>query len=203
MGVLVVKSPFRARIHLFALAVLALIAGSGCAASNRETFMRDRAAEHVYERPMAEVWAAAKQLLTDEGYTGREGQGGYVYVTEWKDVSGESSVGSRFTRYLLEGRELGPSKSIIRYTQVMRATGSTGAGIGSTEPSTHAGMASLNAGGESEGGAMPTSGSEGRGPKSALASGKRDLEMEWKLLQKLEPAKARNIESEAFLKHPD
>lgn len=196
-------SSFRARIFLFALTFIALLAGPGCASSNRETFMRERAAEHVYERPMPEVWAAAKQLLTDQGYTGREVQGGLVFVTEWKDVSGESSVGSRFTRYLVEGKVLGPTRSIIRYTQVMRATGSTGAGVGNTEPSTHSGMGNIRPSAEGEGSPMPQPGSEGRGPQSALASGKRDLEMEWKLLQKLEPAKARNIESEAFLKHPD
>jgi hypothetical protein len=203
---LVVRASFGARIFLFGLAILGLLAASGCAASNRETFMRERAGEHVYERPMPEVWAAAKQLLTEDGYTGREVQGGWVYVTEWKDASGESSVGSRFTRYLVEGKELGPTRSIVRFTVVMRATGSTGAGAGNTEPSTHAGMAQLGGSGEAgsdPASAVPQPGSEGRGPKSALATGKRDLEMEWRLLKKLDPGKARNIEGEALLKHPD
>jgi len=129
-----------------------------------------------------------------------------VYVTEWKDTSGASNVGSRFMRYLVEGRELGPSRSIIRFTAVLRATGSTGAGIGPEDRGTHGGIG--NVAGSGEAGAEPkppmrTSDPEGLGPKSQLASGQRDLEMEWKLLQRVEPAKAGKIESEALLKHPN
>ena len=55
-----------------------------------------------------------------------------------------------------------------------------------------------------EGGAgVPQASQEGRGPKSALATGKRDLMMEWRLLQKIDPAKARAIEGEALLQYPD
>jgi hypothetical protein len=197
---LVVKASFR--IVLFALALLALLVGSGCAASNRETFMRERAGEHVYQRPMPEVWAAAKQLLTDEGYSGREVAGGYVYVTEWKETAGNASVGARFMRYLVEGKELGPARSIVRFTVVQRATGSTGAGIRDTEPSTHSGMAALSTGAGSESSGAPQESAE-PGRKSALATGQRDLEMEWKLLQRIEPGKARAVESEAYLQHPD
>ena len=200
------RATLGARIILFALAVLGLLAVSGCAAANRETFLRERAGEHVYERPMADVWAAARQLLTDEGYSGRGGQQGWVYVTEWKETAGNASVGARFMRYLVEGRELGPSRSIIRFTAVLRATGSTGAGIGPEDRSTHGGIG--NVAGSGEAGAEPkppmrTSDPEGLGPKSQLASGQRDLEMEWKLLQRVEPAKAGKIESEALLKHPN
>lgn len=200
------RTSFGARVVLVALALLALLAASGCAASNRDTFVRERAGEHVYNRPMAEVWAAAKQLLTDDGYTGRESKGQWVYVTEWKDADGQASVGSRFTRYLVEGKELGPNKSVVRFTQVLRATGSTGAGVGDTERSTHSGMASMRGSGEAGAdatGGVPQSGQEGIGPRSALATGKRDLTMEWRLLQKLEPTTAGAIESEALRKHPD
>jgi hypothetical protein len=200
-----VKTSFGARIFVVALAFIALLGASGCAASNRESFMRERAGEHVYQRPLPEVWEAAKQLLAEDGFSGREVQGGWVFVTEWKEASGESSLGSRFTRYLVEGRALGQARSIIRFTKVLRATGSTGAGIGDTEGSTHAGMAPLSGGGAGSDAPMgvPKPEQEGRGPKSALATGQRDLEMEWRLLQKIEPAKARAIEGEALLEYPD
>jgi hypothetical protein len=106
----------------------------------------------------------------------------------------------------VEGRELGPNRSIVRFTAVLRATGSTGAGIGPTDPNTHGGIGNIAGSGEAGADAQApirTSDPEGRGARSQLASGRRDLEMEWKLLKRLEPAKARNIESEALLKHPD
>jgi hypothetical protein len=196
-----VRASLGARILIAALFVIGLFSMTGCAAQNRETYMRDRAAAFVYQRPMAEVWTAAKQLLADDGYSGREVKGGWVFLTEWKEDVAGASVGGRLTRYLVEGRELGPKQSLIRFTSVLRSTGSASAGIGNADQGTHAGMSSLPVTG-GEGTGVPQPGQEGIGQKAGLDGGKRDLEMEWRLLQKLEPAQAKAIEAEAFREHP-
>lgn len=193
------KSP--ALLLLSAALALALPGVSGCAGANRETYMREHAGEHVYAMPMPQVWAAAKALLTEEGYSGREVRGGWGYVTEWKESGSGSSISDNSSRYLLEGKELSPTRSTVRFTKITRSAGASASGLGQSE-STHAGsarMAMQNA----DSSAMPAaSGTDGIGGKSTLTSGARDLEMEWKLLRRLDPPAASAIEGEAKQKYP-
>lgn len=197
-------------ISRMAVALAAALALSpaitGCAASNRETYMREHAGEHIYERPLPEVWAAAKQLLADDGYSGREERGGWVYVTEWKESSSSSNVSSVQERFMVEGKELSPSRCTVRFMKITRSSGASGSTLGGvSNNSTHQGMAKLSAGNAgSEGGPMPsTSTPGGITQQSSLASGKRDLDMEWRLLRKIEPKAAGTIEAQALREYPD
>jgi hypothetical protein len=183
---------------------MAPLASTGCAAQNRETFMRESAGDYVYRRPLPEVFAAAKALLAEDGFTGREEQGSANFITEWKGDGGESSVSARFTRYLVRGQALGPSKSIVRFFIIQRSRSSSAGGISDPQGSTHTGMSSLGGGAaEGEGGPAPQSSQEGIGQKAAISSnGQRDLTMEWRLLQKVEPAHAKKIEADAYRQYP-
>ena len=196
------KASLGARALIVALALMAPLASTGCAAQNRETFMRESAGDYVYRRPLPEVFTAAKALLAEDGFTGREEQGGANFVTEWKGDGGDSSVSARFTRYLVRGQALGPSKSIIRFFIVQRSRSSAAGGINDPQASTHTGMSGLGTG-EAEGGPAPQSSQEGIGQKASISSnGQRDPSMEWRLLQKVEPAHANKIEADAFRQYP-
>lgn len=200
----------RFSISRMAVALAAALALSpaitGCAASNRETYMREHAGEHVYDRPMPEVWAAAKQLLADDGYSGREERGGWVFVTEWKESSSSSNVSSVQERYMVEGKELSPSRCTVRFMKITRSSGASGSSLGGvSNNSTHQGMASLSsASGNASPGNMPaTSTPGGITQQASIASGKRDLDMEWRLLRKIEPKAAGTIEAQALREYPD
>ena len=178
---------------------------TGCAASSRESYMREQAGEHVYDRPMPEVWAAAKQMLADEGYSGREERGGWVFVTEWKESSSSSNVSSVQERYMIEGKELSPSRCTVRYMKITRSSGASSSSLGGvSNNSTHSGMSEMRSPKPgSEGNKPPTSTPGGITQQASIASGKRDLEMEWRLLRKLEPKVAGTLEAQALREYPD
>jgi hypothetical protein len=203
------RHPLSSRILLFVLAVIALVFATGCAATNRETFMRERAAEYVYRRPMAEVFAAAEKLLADEGYTGRESKNSWVFITEWKEDGGGSNISSNYSRYLVEGKELGPNQSLIRITHMVRSTASESTGSADLSGNTHGMSPNIGSKGADadpkEGGGVPsTEGPAGAfNKKAGVASSSRDVAMEWKLLQRLEPQQAKAIEREAYEQYPE
>lgn len=182
--------------------VTALPFVAGCAGVNRESYMHEHGGEHVYDRPMAEVWAAAKQLLSEEGYSGREVRGGWIYVTEWKESGGGSSVASNSSRYLIEGKELSPSRCTVHFTRVVRSAGASSEGLGQTD-NTHAGFAPIGAQNTDSKPLQAPNESAGMGQKSTISSGKRDLEMEWRLLGKVDPRAQSAIEAQARREYPD
>lgn len=200
-----VKPSFLVRVALFAIAAVALLVGAGCATMNRENYVHDRAGQIVYERPMPEVWAGTLQMLTEDGFSGRGAEGSYVHVTEWKESEGGSLSTRTYTRYLVEGKQLGQNRSAIRFTKATRNAGASSAGMGNADPNTHAGMAQVGPPTQSNSRLsaqnMGQNSGEGIG-KASLASGTRDLAMEWRLLQRLDPQKARAIEAEALKKYP-
>jgi hypothetical protein len=200
-----VRLSFLRRVALFVVAAIALVSGLGCASMNRENYIHQKASEIIYERPMPEVWTAAQQMLTEDGYSGRQAPEGWVYITEWKENTGGSLATRTYTRYLVEGRPLGQTKSSIRFVKATRSAGASSAGMGNADPNTHAGMSNLSAGGTSESKISSQNmaqSQEGIGGKTSLASGTRDLEMEWRLLQRIDPQRAKSIEAEAVRKYP-
>src|SRR5262249_21553987 len=79
---------------------------AGCAAMRaaqvRQDYIRSQTQDFVYQRPIAEVWAAARQLLFERGYelenTGEAGT--YTAETRWK------YEGTTRTRYLVQAIKL-------------------------------------------------------------------------------------------------
>ena len=157
---------------LMLLAALALT--SGCAARQREAFVHDKAHEHVYRAPLAEVWPHARALLQEKGYSLMEAKGGFEAQTEWLQTSGASSLGTTFQRYLMRGRERGPGQSSVEFYKMVRSE-SRGADN------------------------VDENGGRGGGMNTAQASNQSilDLEMEWELLQRVDPEAAKAYQAEA------
>ena len=55
------RSPWSLSLVLLAVASLA----TGCAASRREAYIQDKAAQHTYRKPIAEVWPQVRMLLKE------------------------------------------------------------------------------------------------------------------------------------------
>jgi uncharacterized lipoprotein len=140
---------------------------AGCASNRRDAYLQDKAAAHVYRQPIAQVWAQAKALLGEEGYSMMEAQGRYEMQTEWLMLGAPSSLGTTFARYLVRGGEKAPGQVAVVFHRQMRVQ-SRGA----------------------SGGDAP-----GAGTDSNTLD--RDHAMEWKLLQRVDAEAAKALEAEA------
>ena len=97
------RSPL-SRLLLVASAVACAAVAAGCAGNKRDTYLRERAGEHVYSIPPAELYQQAAGLLKAKGFSLRENAATFQAVSEWKQDSGGSSLGTSYTRYQLTGR---------------------------------------------------------------------------------------------------
>jgi hypothetical protein len=192
---------------------LALALAPACAGAARDAYVHEQAAKVVYERPADDVLTAAKALLAEEGYSGRAAAGGRVFVTEWREQIAGSAIAATYTRYLVEVREVAPGRTVARFLRSTRSAGASGQGVGQAGAAQMAGMSSLHTeSGASRDNAVPEGPSAAArggtglvgGPeeRAALLDGKRDLEMEWRLLGRLAPDRARALEAEAHAKSP-
>ncbi|GMU00691.1 hypothetical protein KH5H1_48110 [Corallococcus caeni] len=158
---------------LLVVSVLAL-AFSGCAARRQQAYLEDKAMGHVYRKPIAEVWPAAVALLQQKGFSLMKGQTGFEATTEWLMTSAPSSLGTAYARYHVRGTERGPGQCSVEFRRQDRSESRA---------------------------ADDTSGRGKDMGESAVGAGnsqmKRDSELEWELLQKVDPDAASALQAEA------
>ncbi|RKH60663.1 hypothetical protein [Corallococcus aberystwythensis] len=158
---------------LLVVSVLAL-AFSGCAARRQQAYLEDKAMGHVYRKPIAEVWPAAIALLQEKGFSLMKGQQGFEATTEWLMTSAPSSLGTAYARYHVRGSERGPGQCAV---EIRRQDRSESRAADNTDGrSKETGESSVGAG------------------NSQM---RRDSEMEWELLQKVDPDAASALKAEA------
>ncbi|MCY1030557.1 hypothetical protein OV207_03740 [Corallococcus sp. BB11-1] len=158
---------------LLVVSALAL-AFTGCAARRQQAYLEDKALGHVYRKPLAEVWPEALALVKDKGFSVMQGKGGFEAQTEWLQTSAASSLGTSFARYLVRGYERGPGQSAIEFRRQDRSEA----------------RAADNTDGR------PTApGETATGPNNSQM--RRDTELEWELLQKVDPDAAAALKAEA------
>lgn len=166
------KSSSRAAA-LLVVSALAL-AFTGCAARRQQAYLEDKAQNHVYRKPIVEVWPEALALLKDKGFSVMKGQEGFEAQTEWLQTSAASSLGTSFARYLVRGYERGPGQSAVEYRRQERSESRS---------------------------ADNTDGRPREQGESAVGAGnsqmRRDTELEWELLQKVDPDAATALKAEA------
>jgi hypothetical protein len=105
------------------IAALAWAAG-GCAAMTaitRDTYIRDRTAQVVYPMPLEEVWPAARELLSEQGYNGIEAPGSYQYESEWREEMGPSRIAGTFTKYLVQGTRMPNDHCRVVFIKVVKS----------------------------------------------------------------------------------
>lgn len=177
------------------LLALAVVATAGCSAWRRENHLRDRAGQHVYQQPLEAVWPQAMQLIREEGYTGKEVPGAFLYQSEWKEEL--AGAVTHYTRYLVEGRPAQGAGCTVHFIKVTRSSG--GGAPGGARQAEDINLESARSPGSQAG--MAGSEQNKAAPLSAGATpprgGSRDLMMEWRLLQRVDPERAGAIEAEA------
>lgn len=200
-----------------ALATVAVLA-SGCATLQRDTFVRERAGEYVYDRPLAEVWPHVRALLISQGYTPVERSEPSQLDTEWREEGAGGSGAIRWSRYRVVGSESGGKSKVVFLKNSRSGTAGTPATVRDD-------LDNANAGGEEKGtrrtqssgrykqgdrdgdaeyDARPVEETRGdsirAGEKREPVTGARDLAMEWMLLQRVSPEAASSIYAEAEAK---
>jgi uncharacterized lipoprotein len=109
--------PLKPSTPLLLLAVLVL--ASGCAGRQRDVYMQDKAAAHVYPLPINQVWPQARAVLAERGFSFRESPQEYEAVTEWLQTTNTaSSLGITYERYLLRGHPVGRDRSSVEFIKM-------------------------------------------------------------------------------------
>lgn len=187
----------------------AVIALGGCA-HTRDSEAHSRAAQHIYEAPIEDVWPKVRQAMIDDGFSIREDVGNFALETERKEHFSASKVAGVWTSYLVLGDSLGRTRCKVRVFKSQRMADKT---MEKTQSDVSWGIRSdigASQGGEDDqgevrvgGAAKPASLEEMSdqldtpdGQMRALAPGRtamRDLQMEWKLVQTIEPQLAEQL----------
>lgn len=183
----------------------------GCAALQRETRARELAGNYVYERPLAEIWPHVAALLIEQGHTPRETEQPYVLQTDWKAEVAGSPTSGIFSRYLVVGKD-GGGRSSVRFHRSTRRSEHADRNITDVRhdrPVTKDQQGGRSAeqaryGDTDTGSALEHEEeqvAEIAGRRSTTGapepSGSRDLQMEWLLLQRVDPEGAAKIFAQA------
>jgi hypothetical protein len=161
------RSPWCLSLVLLAVASLA----AGCASTRREAYIQDKAMRHVYRMPIAEVWPQVRSMLQEKELEMRETPGGYEISTDWQMVGAPSSLGTAYVRYLVRGKQPSPVMSAVEIFKQNR----TESGQGPVDAAT---------------GQRQQIGND-------VTNMVRDMEMEWELLQRVDPEGAKALREEA------
>lgn len=151
----------------------------GCAGMQREGYVKERTAQHVYAMPLAEIWPVAKALLREKGFVGRDSGAGR-YETEWREDMGASAMAASWTRYLLVGHDLPDGGSQLLAFKATRSS-PTRTPMTAQESERHRVQSNARS--------MQRSG--------GARTGSRDLAFEWELLERIEPGVAAALRREA------
>ncbi|MBZ4422125.1 hypothetical protein [Myxococcus sp. RHSTA-1-4] len=181
------------RITRFAgvcLAIAMLMVLTGCSGSLRKNYMRDKAAEHVYRKPLAEIWPRVHEVMNDKGYSWRENPGRYVLETEWRESGGGTLGPTTSSKFLVEGVSRADGGCVLRVQRLDRTTQEIGTNYtdGVVRTRTERAVAISGGGARSS---LPT--------QQTFA---RDLQMELELLQRIDPEAAARLEADAKSAHP-
>jgi hypothetical protein len=165
-----------------------LVLGAGCATTSdntRRTLLERASAEVAYSLPAQQVMDAARAVLDDQGYVIAPGGSAHSLRTQWK-LAGDLDTLTRWTKVLVVGQHRADGRFVVRVQQVLWVTGGRTA--------SHPGMASSGAGKRGSDSATNYV------PGEPYAAGKpvfrRALDLEWAILQHLEPQFAADVERE-------
>ena len=167
----------RSSLSRLLLVSTALVVAAGCAGNKRDTYVRERAGEHVYSMPAADVYRHAVDLLKSKGYSLREQPATFQAVSEWKQDGGGSNIATAWSAYQMAVRPVSPTSCTVMFIKQNRVEQAQG----------------LN---ESR------SGGDRNAAGTTSASGSRDLLMEWELLQKADPQTAEQLQAQAAQANP-
>jgi hypothetical protein len=167
----------RSSLSRLLLVASAVAVAAGCAGNKRDTYVRERAGEHVYGIPPAELYKHATDLLKSKGYSLRENAATFQAVSEWKQDGGGSNLGTAYSRYQVTVRPVSPTSATVVYLRQNNVM----AGEGVNESRT---------------------GGDRNAAGSTSNTSSRDLAMEWALLQQVDPQTAEQLQAQAAQANP-
>ena len=176
-----------------------LVLGTGCATtgSDRRVLLERASAEIAYEQPARVVMDAAKAVLSDHGYVLAPSRGTNALRTQWK-IDGDMEMTARWSMVLIVGQYRADGRFIVRAEQVLWVTGGRTA--------SHPGMASSVSGGGKRASDGATNYVLGEPFSPAKPVFSRALNLEWEVLQRVEPRFASEVEKQVDIylssKHP-
>ncbi|MBN1210734.1 MAG: hypothetical protein JXB05_38150 [Myxococcaceae bacterium] len=185
------------RLASFAGAVAVCVL-AGCAARQGGTGIPDE--EAIYDLPLEEVWPSVRQFFVDNELPFREDKGSYVLETEWREEFGGSRVAGFWHRYLVLGKRETPTRSKLWIIRITRSANKT---LSPTGGEIEWGVSrSLGGPGAGDGEGVPNNSFEDvadfmnqPGGENAIVAGsrqgQRDLVMEWKVFEAVEPQVAK------------
>jgi len=169
-----------------------LVLGAACATSqdSRRSLLERTSAEVAYNLPAKQVMDAARAILDEQGYLLAPGGGLTSLRTQWK-LSGDLDTLTRWSKVLVIGQYRADGRFVVRAQQVLWVTGGRAA--------SHPGMASSVSGKGKRGGEGTTNYVQGEAYSPAKPVFRRALDLEWAILQHLEPQFAANVEKQVDL----
>jgi uncharacterized lipoprotein len=161
------RSPWSLSLVLLAVTALA----TGCSAARREAYIQEQATQHVYRKPIAEVWPQVRMLLKERDLPLREAPGAYEISTDWHMVGAPSTLGTNYVRYLVRGKQPTPAMCAVEIFRQNRTEAGQGPVDARTGQRHEIGTDSTNL--------------------------VRDRELEWELLQRVDPEAAKALQADA------
>ena len=170
------------------LSLLALLACTGgCAGSMPERLLQARTGAYVFHHPASDVESAARALLTDDGFYLIAADKGGVVRTTWRPIIDDEQFATTYERYIIVIQRLTNEHCRVEAVKLSMST----LGLETAHPHTESTNVGVGRNGNNS--------TYGKG-KDALALGdpavRRDLEMEWKLIARAEPDRARLVQSD-------
>ncbi|WP_164007234.1 hypothetical protein [Pyxidicoccus trucidator] len=172
------------------LAVLGALLMTGCASSPRKTLMERTSSYVVYDLPAQQVMDAAEEVLGERGYALLPSTDPLLLQTPWK-VSGNFDVWSAWSRRYVEGRKRADGRIVVRAFEVAANV--------PARTQLLPGMASSVSGTpEDKQNTTPTIilATEPVLVRSARPVLRRDLELEWAIMERLNPEFAGRVKEQ-------
>jgi hypothetical protein len=191
------------RVRAFAIRLLlgaGVVLSSGCATVRQQAVV-EQMYEYAYARPLDEVWPEVRRFVAEEGYPPLESPGQYVVISDWVTSFGENRIASSAERIFVRGVPLNRANSEVRIFRQTRMLGNKGQ-PSYRERNNGSSLMVLTA---DE--ASPLDGSGGSGfrlgaPRTQNRVFTRAVDLEWKLLRRLDPEDARRLEELAARGEP-
>jgi hypothetical protein len=172
-----------------------LALSSGCATVQHQPVL-DQMYEYTYPRPMDEVWPEVRKFVSEEGFPPLESPGQYVVISDWVTSFNENRVASGAERIYVRGVPLNRVNSEIRIYRQTRMMGLKGRP--SHRERNNASVLMVL----TPDAVNPLDGSVGAGyemgaPRSQNNVFTRAVDLEWKLLRRLDAQEAERLEARA------
>jgi hypothetical protein len=169
----------------------------------------DQMYEYTYPRPMDEVWPEVRKFASEEGFPPLESPGQYVLISDWVTSFNENRVASGAERIYVRGVPLNRANSEIRIFRETRMTGNKQR-VGPTDLRNGSSLMILTADDENpldpiysthqlkSGSGMGV----GDTNKSKSRVFTRAVDLEWKLLRRLDAQEAARLEAQVAQEKP-